>query len=568
MTGYPDGAPIPDVQILAMDPRGRSVESFTDGAGTFAVEVDSGLFRVRARPDQQTDRIGAYWGDSFGFCPGAAVELGHDEQYDDVLIELPEGGAVEGTALDEHGLPLPGAAVSATGLDFYNSGVVRSGITDDDGRFRIVGVDSVQIDGEPSPGHYRLSVRSDGEATWFLPGTWDQAAADPVETLRGETVTVEPGWRPEPATLTGQVLGADGEALEGAVIELYAAQGGTLLIAPTDAGGVFSFPTVGGTDLELTASAAGHASTALEQPLRPEPGEALELEPIALVAEARLAGQVTGLDPVGGQLSLEDDTGRALTRVTLTGGDTSWLLDGLPEGTWSLRFTPASTSDLQSVVLPGVTLVAGEQASVELDLELGAGLTGVVRRRGGEVLAGVELTALDPDTVEELPRGRTHTDADGRFSLRGLPPGPALVRAAWRPFCSTDPTWVETWLFDARHEAEAEPLDLEGSVQLDLGELLLAPDRDTDAMDDVWELAWGLDRSRDDGGSDLDADGRSNLQEYLDRTDPLELDRTDGCSLPGLASRPRALTLTLTLLAVWLTRRRAGATMPASRTAD
>ncbi len=547
-----------------MDPRGRSVQAFTDGAGDFAVQVPSGLFRVRARPDQETNRVGAYWGDSFGFCPGLSVELEPDDLFDQALIELPEGGAIEGTVLDEQGLPLADAAVSASGLDFYNSGIVRSAISDAEGRFRIVGVDSVVVDGEPIPGHYLLDVRSPGEATWFLPGSWDRDQGEPVETSRGATVELEPALRPEPTSISGSVLGADGEALEGATAELYAGQGGVLLVEQTGPDGTFAFERVGGTDLGLTVSAVGHARYELDEPLRPEPGEELALEPVDLAPEGRLEGGITGLEPPGGTLQLEDETGAAFARHALGGGEVVFELEQLPAGSWTLRFVPAAASDLQPQSLP-VVLVAEETAVVDLELVPGAAVRGSARRRGGEVMAGVEVTALTPDSGEELPRGRTHTDGDGVFALRGLPQGEALVRLAWRPYCSSDPTWVETWFPDGRHELEAVPVALEAEAEVDVGELLLPPDRDTDGMDDIWELVWGLDRGRADGSADPDGDGRTNLQEFLDRTDPLELDRGSGCRLGGSTGRARASTLVFLLLAVWLTRRRAGATIPPRR---
>ncbi|MEE2830024.1 MAG: hypothetical protein VX498_12610, partial [Myxococcota bacterium] len=75
-----------------------------------------------------------------------------------------------------------------------------------------------------------------------------------------------------------------------------------------------------------------------------------------------------------------------------------------------------------------------------------------------------------------------------------------------------------------------------------------------DAMDDVWELAWGLDPSRNDGGEDPDLDGRSNRQEYRDRSDPLDRSPDPGCAArlggadPGGLSRGGALTCALGLL--------------------
>ena len=438
---------------------------------------------------------------------------------------------------------------------------MRSGLSDDDGRFRIVGVDSVLVDGEPVPGHYRITVRSDGVATWFLPASWDPNESDPVETFRGQTVTLPPALQPAPVAVSGRVTEPGGLGLAGADVSLYAGLGGTLQAGATDPEGRYTFPEVWGARLELTVAATGYASTIVDEIPQPEPGASVELDPIQLQPEAVLSGAVDGLDDAGGSLSIEDEVGRAVARLGLGGATTSYRLDGLPAGSWTVRFTPATSSDLQAWHVEGVVLAAGEESALDLSLSLGAGVVARVRRRAGEPLAGVELQAIDPGTGLDLPRGRATSDGEGSFVLRGLPPGGALFRASWTPFCSTDPTWVQTWAFDARHEGEAEVIPLEAGADLDLGELLLPPDRDTDGMDDIWELAWGLDRSRADGADDPDADGRANLQEYLDRTDPRDPDRSSGCSTPGSAGRARPVTLGCLLLAVWLTRRRAGATI-------
>ena len=563
VVGYPEQEPIPGVQILAMDPRGRSVEAFTDAAGGFDLEVGAGLFRVRARPDQDTDRIGAYWGDSFNFCPATSIELGPTDTFDGVVVQLPVGGAVEGTVVDELGLPLAGAVVTATGLDFFNSSAVRSALTDDEGRFRVVGLDSVLVDGQPLPGRYRLAVRSEGVATWLHPTTWDPAASEPVEALRGETAGIGTLTRPAPVAVSGRLLGPDGQGVALAQVSVLAGLGGTLTGGSTDPDGRFSFPALWGDDLDLAASAPGYASVTFVQGLHLQPGESVELDPATLQPEATLSGAVVGLDEEGGALSLEDGLGTSAGRIALAPGAENYLLDGLPAGTWTLRFAPSPTSELQELIVPGVTLSPGQASSLDLELVAGAVLSGRSRRRGGEPLAGIEVVAIDPSTGSELSRGQASSDAEGAFILRGLPPGEALVRLTWRPFCSTDPTWVQTWAHDSRHEGEAHVVALEAGATVELEELLLPPDRDSDGMDDIWELAWGLDRGRADGVADRDGDGRSNLQEYLDRTDPRDADRAAGCSATGSAGGAGSAALACLLLAVRLTRRRAGVTIPA-----
>ena len=60
---------------------------------------------------------------------------------------------------------------------------------------------------------------------------------------------------------------------------------------------------------------------------------------------------------------------------------------------------------------------------------------------------------------------------------------------------------------------------------------VLLRDDDDDGMSDGWEAAHGLDPATDDATGDLDGDGRSNLDEYVDGTDP---GTWDGPGLPTL----------------------------------
>ncbi len=169
-----------------MDPRGGAVEAATDGDGRFVADaVDAGLHRVRARPDNETNRLGAYWGDSWGFCSGRTVELEVDDDLDGVIIELPVGGSLTGVVQDHDGAPLALAEVSAVGLDFYNATVTRHGVADSDGRFEIAGLDSLVVDGEPVPGHYRIEARSVGSAPWYAPGApWSRRRPSPRTPAR------------------------------------------------------------------------------------------------------------------------------------------------------------------------------------------------------------------------------------------------------------------------------------------------------------------------------------------------------------------------------------------------
>ena len=133
------------------------------------------------------------------------------------------------------------------------------------------------------------------------------------------------------------------------------------------------------------------------------------------------------------------------------------------------------------------------------------------------------------------------------------------LRFSLQTFCAGDPTSVERWWPNARSAADAAVLSLETSSVLELGEALLPPDADADQMDDVWELAWGLNPLLDDGGADPDNDGLSNLEEYRNHSDPLDIaSQVAGCGLITAACMPSPVALCLLLGLISRIRMRSG----------
>ena len=81
------------------------------------------------------------------------------------------------------------------------------------------------------------------------------------------------------------------------------------------------------------------------------------------------------------------------------------------------------------------------------------------------------------------------------------------------------------------------------------------PDDDNDGMPDTWEQQFGLDPlSAADAALDPDEDGRDNLTEFIDGTDPSLADAAEIKQVPTLP--PAGLLLLAGLLA--LAARRAG----------
>lgn len=562
--GYPDGQPLGGVTLMVVDDTGRPFLGSVEAGGLWEVSgLPTGRYRVRAVPDHALNRIGSWWGDAWSFCAADVVALTLEEARDDLLHELPEGGWLEGLVLDGDGLPLVGARVRATGLDFYNSVTTREAETDDEGHYVLSGLDSVTLDGEPVPGHYRASAAAAAGARWYAPGTWAIAEAEPVEVHRGEVIPLD-FTLPRGTSLSGWINDSSGQAIPNASVALRARDGGLLFSTSASEEGQFLFEAVSGSDFELSASAPGFATVPLTDGVQAQPGQLIDVGSYSLPPESTLSGALVGMDLLSGSslLLVDVDEGGQQASLPLEPGQGTFAFEGLPEGTYQVELRSASESLLLSGLLATssggaaqVSLGVGEAAALDVQLSLGGALTGSVRRRGGDPLARALVSVTDLAGAP-LPGAEVRSDAEGRFVLRGLPAGEVLLQAAYEPFCGDDPTWVTRHWPAGRRLEEAIPVTVLEGLALELEELLLAPDGDGDGMDDLWELAWGLEPERPDGHEDPDLDGLTNLQEYQQRSDPLGSGGDVSCSDAGCGDRSGGLPGGAALASILLLGRR------------
>ena len=538
VSSYPDGAPLAGVQILARDPQGASAAGFTGMDGRFVLDdVEPGLVRVQARIPQDMNRLGAYVGDVNSFCLAQTFVLPPNGTLDQLTIELPLGGAIQGVLRDAGGDPVSGN-VGARGLDTLNIGLSRTGEAAATGSFTILGLASwVDTSGDVLPGAYRVDGALPGEPPFYAPGTWLVEEATAVAVVREQVTSVDL-TRPAGTAISGQVQ-FDGVPVEGAQVAVTAQGFGVVGTSTTGPDGTWQVDDAPGRGLKVRVRAVGSAETwnggvagaAEASPLAPS--STLDVGTLSLLPGRTLRVVTEATEPFSGagRLTLSRPDGVVVRAVPVAFEDGFVDIPDIPPG-------PLAAAVEISGYLGGEQEVPdGAGPAVVIALSSAFDLAVQVRSRGSFLpVRGALLEAVRADTGEVIASSRT--DGDGRAETSGLPEGTVLLRASWEPFCPASPALTEVWSGGAR----SEPFALEVETSEDAQEVfLLPPDADGDGMDDVWEQLWGLDPGRADGGFDPDADGMTSLEEYRGYTDPLRAgDVTPGCVVLFDQSPPTA----------------------------
>ena len=166
-----------------------------------------------------------------------------------------------------------------------------------------------------------------------------------------------------------------------------------------------------------------------------------------------------------------DSTATGMT-IAVPDPDGAYRLEGLAAGTYIVgvrspdhqpQFWPfvASMADAAPIELVDGQVVEGIDFALDF-LPMGTGvISGRVVDDNGHVMGGVYLTAYDPSRADG-GSGWAVSDADGSYTIRGLPAGNYLVRAdAWGQWTS-----ISVWYDQAADEASATSVALEDGAQV------------------------------------------------------------------------------------------------------
>ncbi len=545
-----DGSPLAGVDVVAYDTRLDYASARTTSDGGFSIGLlPPGRYRIRVLPADDDPHVDRFLPDAWDFCEADVVELSEGEVRDGLDAELPLGARITGRVLSAGGEPLPGTQLLAIGQSERSSLVSRLAEADDDGVFRIVGLDSDPGSSEP----YAVYLAAEGRPRQYLGPSYDEDYAAIFDVSLGEALEV--GDQPilEGISVSGTVTGPDGPVASGTV---YVYSSSQVIAVEVEEDGTYIADGLPPGEVVPWASSDGLATTYYPDADRPgaridapDEGQALTGADLTLPVENTLTITLAGEGDLSeAAMLLYNDT----YTVGRGGGfaeDGTVTVDGLHPGTYFLYVYGADVGFTDDFARDGAgairEIVVDGATQIDVTMPAGASFAGTVRGDDGAPVYGAYVyatTADGEDTVVGV------TDKDGNYDIPGLVGDDFTLRASYAHYCPNDPGWVTVYWPEALVADDAIVTTLgDGEARTGV-DFTLFVDDDHDAMGDAWERENGLDPNRDDAGEDPDGDGYLNVEEWALGTDPTGGALAgDGCG-SGCGSGASALLLVLPLV--------------------
>ena len=454
----PSGPPAANARVRSFRPCALGLDSRADDASAGTRADDEGRFLLEEL-DAGPQRIAA---SKAGYADNVPLpfELRPGDDVHDVVLELRRGGRLHGEVLDPAGYPIPGLTVTASCRE---GRVHRDVQADTDGSFA--------FDALPA-GNYRVFAKPSAEEIEELSGA--EGESRPAEVARHSE-----GTRRSCAAKLASDRSAMAEVFEGGTSHVTI---GGPVVAAIRVHGRVSFGAGGGRPFagalvrcardglddaaprcgiadaagryELFVDAGGRYAITVSDPAPTSPygdgtrfvdrvdvpGDA-ELEHDLVLPSASVSGRVLlsdGTPGAGVRVSLDPEPRVAELSASLslgsreTDGAGAFAFEGLKAGVYRI-----TANSMRGRVAAGTAvvkdLVLEEERAVEhLELRLSAParIEGTITGPDGKPYAGAVVFLRDPagSRLEAGPPPPT-SDAGGRFSIDGLPPGELWIGA-------------------------------------------------------------------------------------------------------------------------------------------
>jgi protocatechuate 3,4-dioxygenase beta subunit len=393
----PDGAAVPGVLVSAEEDRGlvmmTSDRTTTDGAGEYAIEA--------VEPAEKT-----FIFRKEGFLTERkTVKLaGREVRLD---VRLSRGREVTGTVVDENGVPLAGASVSA------RSAVQDSGMritrTDSNGAFRFEGL---------APGRYTFRAEKSGYVTG------EARDIDLDAAMAGVRISLTGG-----GTIVGLVRGLPEREFSTVVVSAVGSMGGRPASGRVDSSGAFRIEGVPTGTVRVSATAGDFTSRRVTAPQSVEVAAGSEVTvDLEFKSDVLIRGRVSrqGRPLDNAMVVFNPLDAKVRTRSsTRTGANGIYEISGLEPGRYEV-----GVIDMQRFASFDTTYEVVGSATFDIDVR-GSEIRGrVVDSDSGQPIADATVT-LQKASAEPSFLGNLSvvTDAAGNFSFDTVSPGSYRARA-------------------------------------------------------------------------------------------------------------------------------------------